>query len=372
MSDRLRVLIIRNAFQQDAGGAEQYALNLAIALRHAGHEPILVTKVLKIQEKAKKLGIKQVGGKWHDSQKWDRWYYLRYPFFTLWYMWIILSQRVNVVHPQSRDDFIFATSAARLLRRKVIWTDHADLKYVLDALNHYNPRIRKWIMRAAKSAYAITTPSNSEMESISAVAPDLPKLRVVHNGVFVPQNTRPVDKTNKLVIGTNARLRSAKGIDELIKGFAGLKRQDVDLWLVGGESGNKQKYQQLASKLGVINRVKFIGYVNNPNDYVAAMDIFVHASHHEAFSLAIIEAAMLGRPIIATSVGGTPEIIDEKCGVLIEPKSPEAIKQALDILLKDKAKRDKLGKAAQEKAKRDFDFQKIVEQQIIPLYEGVL
>ena len=59
----LRVLIIRNAYQQDAGGAEQYALNLAVALKSAGHKPVLVIKVHKILAKAKAANVKTVRGK---------------------------------------------------------------------------------------------------------------------------------------------------------------------------------------------------------------------------------------------------------------------------------------------------------------------
>src|SRR4051794_638268 len=126
MEKSLRVLIIRNAYQKDAGGAEQYALNLADTLQTAGHSPILVTKVQKIHQKSKEVKITCISGPWHDTQEWDRWYYLRYPLFTLWYIWTILRYRIDVVHPQSRDDFVFATRAAKFLRKRVVWTDHAD------------------------------------------------------------------------------------------------------------------------------------------------------------------------------------------------------------------------------------------------------
>jgi glycosyltransferase involved in cell wall biosynthesis len=366
----LRVLIIRNAYQKDAGGAEQYALNLAIALKNAGHKPILVTKVKKIHKKGRDEKIKVISGPWHDSQIWDRWYYLRYPLFTLWYLLVILRYRIDIVHPQSRDDFVFATRAGHLLRKPVIWTDHADLKYILDDVNHYNPRLRGWVIRAARHAQTVICASNNEKKEIASVAPELTNLKVVHNGVFVPQAIKPVPKTNQAIVGTNARLVPAKGISELIEGFAAIKNDHIDLWLLGGLSGNKPKYQALTKKLKVASRVKFLDYVPNPNDYIASMDVFVHASYHEAFSLAIIEAAMLARPIIATGVGGTPEIISQSCGILIEPKSPQAITDALRALLADKAKRQKLGKAAKAKALKDFDMQKIVQEQIVPLYQG--
>ena len=369
-SRSLRVLLIRNAYQQDAGGAEQYALNLAIALKQAGHQPILVTNVRKIIDKARGAGLKVVKGKADKVRGWNRWYYLRYPLTVIWYKWLILSRRIDVVHPQSRDDFVFATRAGAILGKPVVWTDHADLKYALDSVHHFNPRMRGWLIKAAKKASVIVCVSETEKAAIKAVAPDLPEPTVIHNGAFLPTNVQPVAKTNQLVVGTNARLQPHKGIAELIEGFAALKNKDADLWLLGGASGNLAKYEALAKKLGVAEQVKFWDYVNNPNDYVAAMDIFVHPSYLEAFSLAIVEAAMLGRPIIATNVGGTPEIIDGSCGILIEPKSASQITVALKELVDNPAKRTKLGKVAQARARRDFDFEKSVKQKIIPLYRG--
>lgn len=365
----LRVLVIRNAYQQDAGGAEQYALNLCIALHNSGHKPYLVTKVQRIIDKAKVQQITTIRGKWHDAQQWSKSYYLRYSLMIAWYMWVIVTKRIDVVHPQSRDDFVFASRAAWLLNKKVIWTDHGDLKYILDNVNHYNPRMRSWVVTAAKHTRHILCVSESEKMLISNVAPELNNLTVVHNGVFVPPGPEPRPKTNKVVVGTNARLVAAKGIAELIEAVGRLKGKDVDLWLVGGESGNLAHYKKVASANSLTDRVRFIGYVPNPNDYVAAMDVFVHASYHEAFSLAIIEAAMLARPIIATAVGGTPEIIDSGCGVLVPPRDSEAITNALTKLLNDKALGQRLGKAAQLKAHRLFDFQKIVDQKVIPLYK---
>ena len=364
-----RVLLIRNAYQKDTGGAEQYVFNLAKALLETTYQPIVVTKHAAIHEKCANEHIRSVRGVWHESQEWSRWYYVRYIFTTLWYMWIILTRRIDIVHPQSRDDFVFATRAAFLLRKKVIWTDHADLKYILDRVRHPHPRMQKWILHASKHSSSIICVSQSEKNAISSVAPEITsQLKVVHNGVFRPDQVQTVNKEG-FVIGTNARLVASKGIGELIEAFSRIKKKDSELWLLGGLSGNHKKYTALAQKHGVSRRVKFIDYVPNPNDYVAAMDIFVHASYHEAFSLAIIEACMLARPIIATNVGGTPEIISDTNGVLIPPKDVAAITSAIDVLTADPKRAQKLAAKAYKTALQSFDFQKLVESKIVPMYE---
>jgi glycosyltransferase involved in cell wall biosynthesis len=369
----VRALLIRNAYQKDTGGAEQYAFNLALALKNEHITPIVVTKHQDIVDRCRKAKIASIRGVWYEKQEWDRFYYIRRLYTTLWYVWIILSRRIDVVHPQSRDDFVFATAAAKLCRKPVIWTDHADLKYILDRVNHPHPRMQNWILRAASYASRILCVSHSEHESISKVAPEIVnKLSVVYNGVFTPSGLRPVT-TDKFVIGTNARLVPAKGIAELIEAFATSTKKPAELWLLGGYSNNLKKYQLLAKDLGVDTRIRFIGYVHNPNDYVASMNIFVHASYHEAFSLAIIEAAMLGKTIIATNVGGTPEIIqNNKTGLLIEPKSSRQISSALQTLLHDQELGDRLAKNAQERARAEFDFQQIVHDKIVTLYKEIV
>jgi glycosyltransferase involved in cell wall biosynthesis len=215
--------------------------------------------------------------------------------------------------------------------------------------------------------------SAAERNEIQAVAPELAgKLMLVHNGVFVPEHVSPADKDAEFIVATNARLVPDKGIGELLEGFAASRYKDRSkLWVLGADSGNLGTYQQRTAELGLKNRVRFVGYVANPNDYVAAADVFVHASYHEAFSLAIVEAAMLARPIVATNVGGASEIINEDTGVLIPPKDARAITQALDDLLANPEKRHALGGHAKQKASSEFDFSKIVQERIIPLYEDI-
>jgi glycosyltransferase involved in cell wall biosynthesis len=369
----VRVLVIRNAYDRDAGGAEQFALNLCIALRAAGHTPILMTRVPGVVTKAQAAGITVKRGMWHKTQEWGKHYFLRFPLTVLWYCWFMLINQIEVVHPQGRDDFIFATYAAKLLGKRVVWTDHADLKVVMNLDRHPFPYLRKWIVAASKYTRAIMCVSAAERNEIQAVAPELAaKLLLVHNGVFVPEHVTAVDKDAEFVIVSNARLVPAKGIGELLEGFAASHYKDRSkLWLLGADSGNLGTYQQQAAELGLTHRATFIGYVANPHDYVAAADVFVHASHHEAFSLAIVEAAMLARPIIATNVGGASEIITEDTGVLIPPQDAGAITSALDDLLANPDKRHVLGQGAKQKATTEFNFTNIVNERIIPLYEDI-
>ncbi|MDP4038777.1 MAG: glycosyltransferase, partial [bacterium] len=353
-----KVLIIRNAW--GFGGAETYALNLALALRKNGYLPIFVTRVPELIEKCKANDIKFIRGIWYKRQGWGRAYSILEPLITGWYFFVILFYRIDIIHTQGKDDFIFATKAARMLSRKVVWTDHADLKYIME--EHNKESLRRKIIDCANYATKVIAVSNSEKKEILKQYPKFPNLDVIHNGVFLPRSIKPVSKPSKVIIGSTSRLVKAKGIAELIKAFAKAKGSDnCELWLVG-DGEEKKDFKRLAQKKGISDRVKFIGYKKDIWPYLEAFDIFVQTSYHEAFSLSLIEAGIAGKAVIATDTGGNPEIINKSNGILVPVKDVEALKEALQLFISDPVLRSKKSKSLQIFAKTNFDFDKIVKE----------
>lgn len=364
----IRVLIVRNAFSHDFGGAETYALNLAIALKHESIEPIVVTQVATLLEKCRSHGVQAIRGPWHSKQGWGRVYRFWGPLVTLWYMVFILLKRIDIVHPQSRDDFLFATKAAQLLRKKVIWTDHGDLKYIF--ADSAPPTLTGRILKLAAYTRSVVAVSNSEKNAILSACPAFPNLEVVYNGIFSPSPAEPVARVSKFVIGATSRLVKAKGIAELIEAFADIKQLDqTELWLVG-EGNDRDDFKAEATELGIADRVMFLGYQTNIWPYLAAFDVFVHPSYHEAFSLSIIEGAMAGKPIIATDTGGNSEIVTNDIGILVPVGNAAALSEALIKLLGDPKLRQQLGRNAHKLAREKFEFQSIVKNQVLPLYNN--
>ncbi len=372
MTRSRKVLVVRNAYDKDCGGAEQYALNLCVELQHNGLSPMLMTRVPDLVKKADKMNVPVIEGKWHSSQEWGKHYFLRLPLMVIWYMYIILKYRFDIIHPQGRDDFIFASIAGGLLGRKVVWTDHADLKYILDLKIHPFPYLRSWTLWASRFTNKIICVSDAEKGKISVNAPDffVNKLVTIHNGVASVDTSYLglIERPSAPLVVANSRLVPDKGIKELIEMTSRLKYRNLHLWIVGGYSGNETMYKDIAEKFEVADKVTLVGYVDNPNEYVSMADIFVHASYHEAFSLAIVEAAMLSKPIIATNVGGAPEIIDDTCGILVPPKDTDALVRAVDDLLSDPERAKMYAHNAGEKAEKYFVFSSIVKERVLPLY----
>lgn len=363
-----RVLIIRNAFKHDFGGAEIYAMNLAVVLHDKGYIPILVTRVPTLLERSKEKNIKTIKGLWYSRQGWGRFYRLFGPILTGWYVVIILINKIDIIHAQSRDDFIFATKAAKLLGKKVVWTDHADLKYIME--KHNAKDLRYKILSLARYASKVIVVSNSEKTEILKRQPNFPNIEVIHNGVLIPNKISKIKKPNKIIIGSTSRLVSAKGISELIEGYSKISNLNkTQLWLIG-EGPEKQKFQSLSEKLGVDKNVKFLGYKKTVWPYLKAFDIYVQPTYHEAFSTSLIEASIAGCAVVTTRVGGNTEIINGENGILIPPRNYQAITKAIETLMKDTNLRNIKAKRLRNMAINNYDFAKIVNNKVIPIYEA--
>lgn len=370
-------MIIRNAYFHDFGGGERFPVHLAQELIKSDIEAIVVSRSPKLLDYAQDQNIKTVRGWWWSRQDWSGKKTLLLPFYLvwqlilfLWYIYLILRLKPRVVHPQSKDDFIAATLAGKLLRKRVVWTDHADLKYIYQ--NHkvwYKNPIGKIVYLMSKLADHVTLVSHSEQHLIEKqLMHPVPKnYQVIHNGVL-DQNAIPAKRNKEeIVFCATSRLVTAKGISELIDAFKQLNTDSkFQLWLVG-DGPERTKFEQQADKDPAI---VFVGHTDEPLSYVAACDVFVHPSYHEGFSLSLVEAAMLGRPIIACSVGGNAEIVsDNETGILVAERNVESLKQAMKKLAEDEHLRKLLGQNARKVFLRGFQFDKIVTERFLPLYE---
>src|SRR5205085_11165012 len=114
--------------------------------------------------------------------------------------------------------------------------------------------------------------------------------------------------------------------------------------------------EELAGSLGLGGAVLFAGYRPNPERYLAAMDVFVLPSRAEAMPLVIPEAWAAGRPVVATRVGGIPELIEDgKTGLLVEPGDVGGLAVRLRQLLADPPLARALGRAGRESARAKYD-----------------
>jgi glycosyltransferase involved in cell wall biosynthesis len=145
-------------------------------------------------------------------------------------------------------------------------------------------------------------------------------------------------KDGTIFLVTTSRLTHKNAVDDIISALPLLPERIQFLIIGRGEEG--QKLQELANKLGVSERVKFLGflsYVDIPK-YFSVCDIFVRPSRSEGFGNSFIEAMAAGLPVIATPVGGIVDFLDDKeTGVFCAPDNPKSIAMAVETLLEDHA-----------------------------------
>jgi glycosyltransferase involved in cell wall biosynthesis len=166
------------------------------------------------------------------------------------------------------------------------------------------------------------------------------------------------------LIGVPARLVEAKGhryllqaIPEIIHSFPQIK------FLFAGDGSEKESLKNLCTQLNLDNYVIFAGYVREIFETMAGFDLLVLPSIIEPFGLVLAEGMALKKPIVATRVGGIPEVVQDKVtGLLVPPKDPHSLAQAIMTLLQDRNLAVTLGEAGRKRAEAHFDIKKMIEK----------
>ena len=170
-----------------------------------------------------------------------------------------------------------------------------------------------------------------------------------------------------IVFVSTSRLVIDKGIGELISAFKKLKYHEKYLLWIIGDGPEENRFKKMAKDYP---NIKFLGFKKNPLSYVASSDIFVLPTYHEGFSLSLTEAAMLGKPMIATNVGGNPELVKDGInGLLVPSKDVGSLAKAMDFLAIKESKRKEFGLIAKKEYTNNFDFSLVFREKIMALYE---
>ena len=139
------------------------------------------------------------------------------------------------------------------------------------------------------------------------------------------------------LIGTISRLDYNKGIEDLLAAARHVRERFPGArYAIVGRGARLESLRQLTGELGLSERVRFLGFQPNAFDYSASFDIFVNPSHNEGGPLTVLEAMLMGLPVVTTRVGMVPEwISDGEHGLIVEPGKPEALAGAIGRLLLD-------------------------------------
>ncbi len=245
---------------------------------------------------------------------------------------------------KARNETVFETPEAFQNRRHGLMTE-----------------ARRWIQRfVARHADQIIVPSQYLRGIVAGWGVAAEKIMVVYNAVVVPEYVLPREETRKklglsgMVIIAVGRMVPWKGFATLIDAVADLAADLPDLYLVIAGSGPEEEYlRRKIRERGMEKRVHLPGAVAHEKlmTYLAASEIFVLNSGYEGLSHTLIEAMAIGLPVVATAVGGNPEVVTDGAeGILIGYNKKEELKDAIRTLCRDRALRSAMGVRAQARA----------------------
>lgn len=352
-------------------GTELGTYNIAKHLAKRGHEIHVITS---LDEGLPKESVEQ--GFYVHRIGFPKIRFLRIVVF--WLKALLLLKRLNsdIVHAQSTLMGIVGFLAKKLLEKPYIIYWRGSESY-LPWL--FKEPISKLILRAADAALALTEDMKTEMQKICSR-----DVNVIPNGIDLESfEDLPIKEAIRGRLGLNnddnlilfvGTFRPVKGLRYLIQAMNIIKQKGTSMRLMLVGYGKERDYlKSLIEGLNLEGYVAFAGKVLNEKvpQYMAAADILVLPSLSEGFPVTILEAMASGLPIVATRVGGLPEIIkDEKNGFLVEPANPEQIADKVLTLLADVSLRQKMSETNRNKVQQ-YSWQNTVGQ-LEAIYRRVL
>lgn len=279
---------------------------------------------------------------------------------------VLRELRPDVLHTHQIGALLYAGPASWSLGRPpILHTEHGK---------HYHARRRtRMIGRLAGrfAAHFLAVSADIAAEVADHRIVPRRKLGVVPNGIDVDRfggDDRPGTAALRArfaipadapVVGTVGRLCEVKRQDRLIRAFRNLEGIDPEphLLLVG-DGPLRASLAGLARELGVADRVHFAGYQSHPELFLSIMSVFALTSQSEGMPLSIIEAWAAGLPVVATRVGGVPEMIEEgRTGLMVEPDDEVGLAARIATLIGDRDRARSLAHAGRAIARERFSLQ---------------
>jgi len=262
----------------------------------------------------------------------------------------ILRARPDVIHAHAYGYFpTFVGGFAQLMRgTPLVVTPHSDAGSPTLSKRLFDWAIPAFTIRRAHRVIAVTKVEAHHLRGLG-VHPD--RIRVIPNGVDLSEfsglrrKRQHRDEAELLFVGRVYPRQ--KGIEHIVKALALLHpRRRVRLIVIGEDWGGVERLRSLARSLGVEDRIVFRGLLSRDEVVraYASAEVFVLPSLFEPFGIVLLEAMAAGLPIVASKVGGIVDVVEDgKTGLLVPPRNPEALADALERLLSNPTMLDEMG-----------------------------
>ena len=281
------------------------------------------------------------------------------------------EQRLDVLHSHELTMSVLGALATRVVGCRHVMTMHGG--------SYYSAELRR--LMALRVAAGLSDHTVAVSKSLRSILGDTLRLSshamaVVHNGVTVRTGSGDVIRSElgvapgEILVVAVGNLYPVKGHAVLVDALSMVPCDARPVVAVAGTGSEEARLRDRIRTRGVENHVRLLGYRSDVPDLLAAADVYVMPSLSEGLPMAMIEAMLAGRPVLASDVGGIPELIPSaEFGVLVPPGDPTALKDALIRLAAAPELRARLGEAARRRAAAEFTAAAMAEQYLC-LYEG--
>lgn len=282
----------------------------------------------------------------------------------------------GLLHSHTVRSALVARSVQRLTR--LPWVHHVHSP----ALHESQHRFRNLLN------FAVEARVLRHADSLVTVAGGLSRYvtrryRIEHGRVTIAPNGVPdrdsapgVQKSAAPVILTVGLFRPRKGLEHLVDAAGRLRDARLDFRLqIAGEfvdAGYEAAIRRRVERLGLVDRVEFLGFLENVDEALLACDVFVLPSlYGEGMPMAVLEAMAMGRPVVASDIDGIRELLQDGSGLLVPPAHPRSLAEALSRLIASPALRVELALAGQQRQRR-FHSVQVAQQRIFDVYRNLL
>lgn len=296
---------------------------------------------------------------------------------ALWSLYSIFRKgHFDITHTHTAKAGALGRIAAALARVPVIiHTPHGHnlYGYFNRHLSAAIARIEKFLTQHTDEIIALTELEKSDYIRSGIAGYD--KVSVIYQGLELDKLTRDWKSACSLknifkirpeerVVGMVGRLEPVKGSDIFIEAAAEIaKRVPEARFIIAGEGSLQAAMKKRAGELGISAKVIFAGWREDIPEMISLMDVMVLPSLNEAVGIALIEAQAEGVPVVASRVGGIPEVVkDQKTGILVPPSDAAAIAEAVISLLNDKPKSAAMGEAGKVWVRDRFRAEDMTEK----------
>lgn len=294
------------------------------------------------------------------------------------------AHRIDVLHTHKYKDNLFGVIASRL----------CGIPHVVRTMHGLSEPFQGWQALRMRVYSALDNLAiRYGVERVVAVSEQIQETLAqqfgrergvrIHNGVRIEgvvATRSPAEVREQLgipldwpLIGTVGRLTPVKGHRHLLAAAQLLLQECSHLGVVVvGDGPLMDSLKGEAERLGIARHVYFVGHRDDTYDFMRAMDVFVLPSLHEGIPMVLLEAMALARPVVASRVGGIPEVVQEASqGILIPAEDPAAIAEACRRLLDDRPLADRYGQLAHQRVEQEFSST-LMGRNVWALYQGLV